>query len=136
MPPGRVIRGADGKIHGPGDYTGRAPKLTTAAPGWWRSGDGLLVSATLSDTKFGTFLHVVCSYADHDPSWEDIKLVRATFYPDACSVAMMLPPASAYVNVMGHAFQLYEIPVDWTRQHEAGPQIDPDGRPLKQRRLR
>lgn len=132
---GPPVRGADGKIHTASDAAGKAATVSKAALSWWTADDGLRVSASLSDTKFGTFLHVVCSYADHDPSWDDIKLVRSAFYPDRVSVAMLLPPAEVYVNIFSHAFQLYQIPVDWVRAHEGGAQIDADGRVLTSRRL-
>jgi hypothetical protein len=131
-----LVRGADGKLVSGREILGKNAKVSNRLISFWVSDDDFRVSASLSDTKFGTFLHVSCSYPDRNPTWEEIKLVRYAFYPESASVAMVLPPLSAYVNTHEYTFQMYELPVDWSRATERGTPIDADGRPLRRRRLR
>lgn len=74
---------------------------------------GLLVFASSDRTPHGRLLHVSMSFADRDPSWDEIKAVRAAFFPPDVDVAQILPRAGTYVNVAQHAFHLWEIPGEW-----------------------
>jgi hypothetical protein len=80
----------------------------------WRGGDGLAVLASSDVTpRWGALLHVSLSYADHDPTWEDIKLVRGVFFPADGDAMIMLPRQSDYINVHAHCFHLWQTPERW-----------------------
>lgn len=51
--------------------------------------------------------HVSVSRVDRNPSWEEIKEVRAAFFEPRHYVAQFLPPASEYVNVHSFCFHLW-----------------------------
>lgn len=82
--------------------------------GWRHEAGGFTVTATLDETPhFGTLLHVAMSYPDKDPSWREIKLVRAAFFPKNIDVIMVLPKEGDYVNVHSHCFHLFQAPASW-----------------------
>jgi hypothetical protein len=82
--------------------------------GWQHIFSGLRVAATVDNTPdWGPLLHVSLSYHDHDPPWDDIKAVRAAFYPATVDVMMMLPRAEDYVNLHPHCFHLWQTPQPW-----------------------
>lgn len=82
--------------------------------GWLHEASHFMVTATLDETPhFGTLLHVAMSYPDHDPSWPEIKLVRAAFFPKEIDVIMVLPKEGDYVNVHPHCFHLWQAPEAW-----------------------
>jgi hypothetical protein len=79
----------------------------------WGSDEGMGVIASLDATPHGRLLHVSLSYADHLPTWDDIKAVRAAFYPADVDCAMMLPAEKDYVNVHAYTMHLWQLPVAW-----------------------
>jgi len=82
--------------------------------GWQHIASNLVVSASVNITdKWGELLHVSLSYADHDPTWEEIKMVRQVFFPADLDAMMVLPRVGNYVNVHKHCFQMYQIPQEW-----------------------
>lgn len=83
--------------------------------GWQHTPSGLVISASIAkDERFDRLLHVAISYPDHDPTWEEIKVARAIFYPPDVDVMMVLPRASNYVNRHTHCFHLWQTPTEWT----------------------
>lgn len=75
---------------------------------------GLKVICTIDLTdRFGPLMHVSCSYADHDPSWEVIKALREVFFDPDEDVMMVLPRRADYVNVHPHTFHLVRTPTEW-----------------------
>lgn len=81
--------------------------------GWFHEPTGFAVAASIDDTRFGPLLHVSMSYQDHDPTWEEIKLVKDAFFPRDCDAAMMLPRQADWVNIHNHTFHLFQIPFEW-----------------------
>lgn len=97
-------------------FLGRAP---LAPPGSfaWGTSNGLRVLASMDDShEHGVLLHVSMSYRSRDPSWNDIKAVRAAFFPETIDVMMVLPKAADYVNVHEHTFHLWQTPTAWDIQ--------------------
>lgn len=98
---------------------GRALKLLGAfpiVPGSlvWETSNGLRVLGSMDlAAEHGRLLHVSLSYRSRNPSWEDIKMVRAAFFPSDIDVMMVLPKADDYVNVHEHAFHLWQTPTEW-----------------------
>lgn len=82
----------------------------------WRTKDGMGVLASHDPTPNGTLLHISISYADRDPSWDDLKAVRAAFFPTDADVMMVLPAAADYVNLHQHCFHLWQTPSAWQVQ--------------------
>ena len=75
---------------------------------------GMRVIATLDDTEpHGKLLHVSVSYASHDPSWTEIRLIREAFFPNTVDAMMVLPRPEYYVNLAKHAFHLWQTPIGW-----------------------
>ena len=74
---------------------------------------GLVIFASSDRTPHGRILHVSMSYADRDPTWGEIKAVRAAFFPDDIDVMQMLPRSGTYVNFATRAFHLWEVPGEW-----------------------
>lgn len=82
--------------------------------GWNHTPTGLVVSASIGDSgTWGPLLHVSMSYPDHDPTWDEIKLVREAFFPGDMDAMIMLPRASNYVNAHKHCFHIYQCPQEW-----------------------
>lgn len=79
----------------------------------WKTLDRMVVAATMDQTHHGALLHVSISYADRDPTWVEIKHVRAAFYPASIDVMMMLPAEADYINVHEHCFHIIQTPVAW-----------------------
>lgn len=83
----------------------------------YRGPNELSVLVTLDDTpKWGPLRHVSIAYARKDPSWAEIKRVRALFFAVDQDVMMVLPRASDYVNLHEHAFHLWQTPQGWEIQ--------------------
>lgn len=81
---------------------------------WRHLPSGFIVSAGVEDTgRWGPLLHTSMSYADHDPAWEEIKMVRDVFFPGDVDVQMVLPRKADYVNVHPHCFHLWQMPQEW-----------------------
>ena len=66
----------------------------------------------------GTWLHVLVSRFDRDPTWEEILATRDEFFTANAYVVQILPPAAEYVNLHTHGFHL------WARVDQ--PTIPPD----------
>jgi len=114
MPDGRLLR----KIIGYDLSKVATNKVTRnsflASAGWRHTPTDLVVSAGVEDVeRWGPLLHISMSYSDHDPSWEEIKALRAIFFPMDCDVAMMLPRQADYVNLHPHCFHLWQTPQMW-----------------------
>lgn len=75
--------------------------------------DEMVVIATFDPTPHGTLLHVSASYADRDPTWHDLKQLRAAFFPDDQDVIQLLPRAGVFVEIHEHCFHLYQAPEAW-----------------------
>lgn len=105
--PAGDLRLSDGRLlrlQGPGPMPGTL---------WWQTPNGLRVLASRDSTQHGMLLHVSISYKNRNPSWDDIKAVRAAFYPGNIDVMMMLPKEEDYVNLHEHVFHLWQTPVSW-----------------------
>ena len=82
--------------------------------GWRHAPTNLLVTGSVNLTdRFGYLLHLSLSYPDHDPSWDEIKMIRYAFYPEDVDVMMVLPRVAHYVNVHEHCYQMYQCPQEW-----------------------
>jgi hypothetical protein len=82
--------------------------------GWAHRPSGLLITAGVEDSgQWGPLLHCSMSYPDHDPTWVEIKMMRALFFPPTIDAMMMLPKASDYINVHPHCFHLWQCPQEW-----------------------
>lgn len=94
---------------------GRILKQTSDMAGGYayRCRDGMVVIATYDQTPHGLLLHVSVSYADRDPRWKELKLLRAAFYPAGVDVIQVLPREGQYVNFHKHAFHLFQAPAAW-----------------------
>src|SRR3954471_20369720 len=114
LPDGRVLRRVIGydlsKI--PSNKTTQGSFLESA--GWQHIPTRLVVSAGIEDTgRWGPLLHISMSYPDHDPTWEEIKVLREAFFPMDTDVAMILPRMADFVNVHPHCFHLWQTPEMW-----------------------
>jgi hypothetical protein len=63
----------------------------------------VIVSASIEDDG-KRWLHASCSYPDHIPSWDDVKVMKTCFVGDRAAY-MVFPPKSKYVNL--HPFVLH-----------------------------
>lgn len=89
-------------------------KSILASAGWQHVPTRFIVSAGVEDTgRWGPLLHVSMSHADADPSWDEIKMVRAIFFPGDMDAGMILPRQADYVNVHPHCFHLWQLPTVW-----------------------
>lgn len=79
----------------------------------YRCRDGMVVIASYDMTAHGLLLHVSVSYADREPRWKDLKLLRAAFYPADVDVIQVLPREGEYVNFHKYAFHLFQMPDAW-----------------------
>jgi hypothetical protein len=70
------------------------------------------VMVTLDNTKHGVLLHASLSRQDADPTWAEIKSMKAVVFGDL-DVMIVLPKQALYVNVHEHCFHLWQMPVDW-----------------------
>lgn len=78
------------------------------------TGSALRVLADIKyDTPHGDLLHVSFSHPCHLPSWREIKLVRALFFPKDEDALQVLPRESLYVNDHPYCLHLWECPVAW-----------------------
>lgn len=114
LPDGRTLRKAIGydlsKV-----AIDKATKNSFLASGGWRHEPSrFVVSAGIEDTgKWGPLLHVSMSYPDHDPTWAEIKMIRAYFFPPDMDCGMVLPRESDYVNFHKHCFHVWQFPQIW-----------------------
>lgn len=60
---------------------------------------------TMEDGK--KYLHVSCSFADHLPTWDDLKMVKETFIGDDRVAYQVFPRKEEYVNVMQYCLHLW-----------------------------
>ena len=82
---------------------------------WHHGPSELLIMATVDKAlEHGELLHISISYPDHDPTWEEIKIVRSTFFPPFVDVMMMLPDEAYYVNIDEHTFHIVQCPSPWS----------------------
>lgn len=83
----------------------------------YKGPQGLRVIATLDmmppEKGWGQLLHVSLSYADRDPDWTTIVMVKEAFYGDGVDAMMVLPRREDWVNLHDHCFHLWETPERW-----------------------
>jgi hypothetical protein len=101
----RTVRLNDGRALARDHHTGNGAG--------YRAPDGLRVLVSFDPTPHGILRHLSCSYADHDPTWQDLKLLRAAFFPADQDVIQVLPRDGAYINDHQHCFHLFESPAAW-----------------------
>lgn len=108
LPDGRRLRFLD-RPHGP-------DMLESAR---WTGPKNLTVVASLDDTgAHGVLLHVSLSYPDRDPTWADMKAVKAAFFGPDVDAMLPLPRDENYVaGVPGwedsHVFHIVQMPRTW-----------------------
>ena len=111
--PARVLRrilGYDARRFAPNAITVAG---VAASAGWQHAPSGLLVTASRDASRWGPLLHVALSYADHDPTWAEIKAVKQVFFPADTDAAMILPRDDNYVNLHTHCYHLTQLPQEW-----------------------
>ena len=84
-----------------------------ASAAWYYQPTRFIISATLDETRFGVLMHVSMSYPDHDPTWTEIKMVRALFFPSQIDVMMILPKEQDFVNVHNFCYHVVQCPAAW-----------------------
>ncbi len=90
---------------------GHAPMAGMVA---WSGPKGLTALATIDETEaFGPLLHVSFSYPNRLPGWEEIKAIRAAFYPADVDVMMVLSAEEDYVDVHPYTLHLFQTPERW-----------------------
>jgi hypothetical protein len=82
-----------------------------AARAW--VGGGLRVLASFDPTPHGVLLHASISHKHRDPTWAEIKAMRAALFPAEADCMMMLPRQSNYVNIEPHTFHVWLTPERW-----------------------
>lgn len=70
----------------------------------------------VSQQKAGWHLSVSCP--DRLPTWEEMRDARYELVPDEATMALLLPPRAAYVNVHDFCLQMYEIPGEYIERHQ------------------
>lgn len=75
--------------------------------------DGMVALASYDPTPHGLLLHVSVSYRNRMPSWADLALIRAAFFPADKDVIQVLPKQGEYVNIHQHCLHLFEAPAEW-----------------------
>lgn len=53
--------------------------------------------------------HVSLSHPARYPTWNEIRDARYDLLPDACLMALLLPPRAEYVNLHPNCFHLHEV---------------------------
>ena len=56
--------------------------------------------------------HLSISHPSRYPVWDEIRDARYELLPDACTMAMLLPPRAEYVSLHPNCFHLHEVPDD------------------------
>ena len=54
--------------------------------------------------------HLSIAHPDRFPTWDECAVARYRLIPDGVTMAMILPPRRAYVNIHRNCFQMVEIP--------------------------
>jgi hypothetical protein len=72
--------------------------------------------------------HLSISHKTRYPLWDEIAEARYRLLPANITMAMILPPAEEYVNIMPRCFQLVQIPLPDTTAIVAAPQENPDAK--------
>jgi hypothetical protein len=109
LPPEFNVHLKDGRIL---RYHGNYPLVADSRI--YDCGDGLTVIASLDDTpNHGKLLHVSMSYANKNPSWEDIRCVRDAFFSETIDTMMVLPKSADYVNLHPYTFHIWQTPTEW-----------------------
>lgn len=72
----------------------------------------LVVLVSLDNTPHGILMHASISYADRDPTWDEIKSMKDAVFGDT-DVMMVLPRSDHYINLQTHTFHLWQMPVEW-----------------------
>lgn len=62
--------------------------------------------------------HLSISHPDRYPTWDEIAKARYTLLPNELNMAIMLPPAEDYVAFHNNCFHLWQIPVEYARDHK------------------
>lgn len=93
----------------------------------WDGPKRMIVICTLDDSNHGVLLHVSVSYQDRDPSWADIKMVKALFFGADGDAMLPMPREADFIHGIepkfgvhgapggadSHVFQIVQIPVRW-----------------------
>jgi hypothetical protein len=74
---------------------------------------GLKVLASLDPTPHGLLRHISASYAGRLPSWAELGLLRAAFFPPDIDVIQVFPRAGEYINAHAYCLHLFEAPGEW-----------------------
>jgi hypothetical protein len=82
-----------------------------AARAW--IGGGLRVIVSLDPTPHGILLHASISHKHRDPTWAEIKAMRAALFPAEADCMMLLPRQSNYINIQEHTFHVWLTPERW-----------------------
>lgn len=79
----------------------------------FRGPHGMNIIVTSDPTPHGRLLHASVSFPSKDPTWEDLKAIKAAFFGDDVDAMILLPKAEIYVNLHPHCFHVWECPKDW-----------------------
>jgi hypothetical protein len=79
----------------------------------YRCLDGMAVVVSVDATPHGLLRHLKVRYAKRDPRWNDLKLLRAAFFPADRDVLHLLPCEEDSIHVDQHCFHLFEAPHEW-----------------------
>lgn len=93
-------------------------RVLTVAERWvyqkgYRCLDGMAVVVSVDATPHGLLRHLHVRYAKKDPRWNDLKLLRAAFFPADGDVIQVFPREGNSLSVDQHGFHLFEAPAAW-----------------------
>lgn len=108
MPPASNVHLSDGRIL---RFKGELPGFDRSAV--YQCGDGLRVICSLDETQHGNLMHVSVSRAKENPSWDDLKAVRAAFFDSDIDCMMVMPKKEDYVNIHNFCFHIWQTPTQW-----------------------
>jgi hypothetical protein len=69
---------------------------------------GLTVLVGKEPTENGMKTHISVSHPHRYPSWDELKEIKYTLYPQL-NMAIMFPPQGDYVNVHKNCFHIWEL---------------------------
>jgi hypothetical protein len=95
----------------------------------WSGPKRMIVIATIDDSQHGALLHVSVSYQDRDPTWADLKMVKAVLFGDEADAMLPMPREADFTHGLAsipwagvrgapggadsHVFQIIQMPVRW-----------------------
>lgn len=84
------------------------PPIEYSGYAFRNSSTGILVITSVDTMDDGSRVwHVTCSYADHLPSWEDLKTIKNLFIGPEVDALQLLPKESDYINLMPYCLHLW-----------------------------